>query len=469
MMNSWVETFAKEGIVLFLKNGELKYKAPKTKMTDRVFQLLRANKEYIIEELREIDKDSFGLTPIQNAYLLGRQSEYELGNTGAHYYTEYYCENLDLERFKEAVKEAAKKYEIFRTVIYRDGRQRVINPESEYTIELRKNCTKLEIQQIREKWCRYEYKLGTWPMIHIIAAGYDEYKCKLVFSFDCMLLDGWSAQILIENIFKIYHNVTPETCEYTFREYVMNLNQWIKKNIDNTEAETYWDKKITTLPEAPKLPYKCDFRLISKPRVNRIRYDFTIEETDKIIEYTKEKHFTVAALLATCLMKVLAKYSSQKSMTLNLTLFNRYDLHPDVSKLIGDFTNIALCSYDYDPTLNFEQEIKQIQSQFWKLVKYRNYNGVKILNKLSKGDPYKAVMPVVFTCMYQAPKVKADFYPDGFREVYSISQTPQVVLDCQVNNPNGTLVLAWDYVEQAFEENTIKSMFDEYIDTVKKI
>lgn len=52
---------------------------------------------------------------------------------------------------------------------------------------------------------------------------------------------------------------------------------------------------------------------------------------------------------------------------------------------------------------------------------------------------------------------------NGFKEIYSLSQTPQVVLDHQARDDRGYLYLSWDYVEEAFEEELIKNMFNEYI------
>ena len=45
---------------------------------------------------------------------------------------------------------------------------------------------------------------------------------------------------------------------------------------------------------------------------------------------------------------VLQRWSRRPAFTLNLTLLNRLDLHPDFRLLVGDFTSVSLLAVD-DP------------------------------------------------------------------------------------------------------------------------
>ena len=52
------------------------------------------------------------------------------------------------------------------------------------------------------------------------------------------------------------------------------------------------------------------------------------------------------------------------------------------------------------------------------------------------------------------------YYPENMKEVYALSQTPQVSLDHQVYNRNGKYVFVWDYVSQLYDEKEIMNCFD---------
>ena len=61
------------------------------------------------------------------------------------------------------------------------------------------------------------------------------------------------------------------------------------------------------------------------------------------------------------------------------------------------------------------------------------------------------------------------YYPENMKEVYALSQTPQVSLDHQVYNRNGKYVFVWDYVSQLYDEKEIMNCFDRYIEFIKEI
>ena len=128
---------------------------------------------------------------------------------------------------------------------------------------------------------------------------------------------------------------------------------------------------------------------------------------------------------------------------------------------MGDFTNLGFV--EYSSKTDFWDTVLETQKQFWKLLQYREYNGLNVLKRLGENEPVgKAIMPVVFTGIIQGT-CSSNIEKNGFKEIYSLSQTPQVVLDHQARDDRGYLYLSWDYVEEAFEEELIKNMFNEYI------
>ena len=81
--------------------------------------------------------------------------------------------------------------------------------------------------------------------------------------------------------------------------------------------------------------------------------------------------------------------------------------------------------------------------------------GVAVLRELSKywNQAGQAVLPVVFTSAPQGLRENSASTPKAMGDVvYSISQTPQVWLDCQVHEESGLLVVDWNWVEALFPE-----------------
>ena len=79
-----IEEYQKMGIELFLDKENLKFKAPKGVMTSEIKEVLKKNKQQIIEYLlreKEIKPDAehkynpFPLTDVQAAYMLGNSGK----------------------------------------------------------------------------------------------------------------------------------------------------------------------------------------------------------------------------------------------------------------------------------------------------------------------------------------------------------------------------------------------------------
>lgn len=469
-MKALEERYNNLGIKLWLESESLKFKAPKGIMTLELRDELKENKEKLIIYLKEIQNNKFPLTPIQLAYVLGRSKDYELGNVSAHYYSEYEYENLDINKFEQAINEVIEKHEMLRTIINEDGTQEVLISIPVYKIKYKQITDVKEFEDKRNELSQCVYKLGQWPMFNIQVSRFENEQYRIHFSIDCLIADGWSTLLFLNEIFKAYHGIKIEEPDISIREYIKRQDSWLQNKAYHDEASKFWQEQVNKLPPAPNIPLKNSYELIEKPHFSRKMFVLNNEESDIFNRKMKKYNFTASAVICTAYMKVLSHWSEQKDITLNLTLFNRLPLSKDIMKVIGDFTNVTLIPYFEKNRDSFVSEIEEIQNLLWKAIEYRTYNGLNLLRTLSKDTPGKAIMPVVFTSLLFGESIKNyDEVSNNMKEIHSISQTPQVSLDHQVYERNGSITFIWDYVDQAFEEEIIDKMFNDYTVFIKKL
>ncbi|MBU3186316.1 non-ribosomal peptide synthetase/type I polyketide synthase [Clostridium estertheticum] len=479
-MVSLEQKYREKNISLWTEAASLKFKAPEGTMTIEIREELKENKGNLIVYLEENKRNKelevlakknnqFPLTPLQLAYVLGRSKDYELGNVSAHYYSEYECGNIDGEKFERAVNEVIKKNEMLRTIIYENGIQEVLSEIVSYKVKVNQISSHEDIEEIRNQWSKHCYELGKWPMFNIQISQFKDKISRIHFSFDCLVVDGWSTQMLFKEIFKAYYGLPINEPEITMREYINKEETWLKDKNYHKEAQEYWEQRVNKLPPAPMLPLKKDYKLIDKPNFARKKVTLSEKHTQIFKENIKKYHFTASATICTAYMKVLSHWSEEKDITVNLTLFNRLPLNKDVMKVLGDFTNITLVPYVYNGETSVAKEIENIQNLLWEAVEYRTYNGLNLLKTLSKNVPGKAVMPVVFTSLLFGEAAEDDDILKDMKEVYAISQTPQVVLDHQVYEKNGKITFVWDYVDEAFKKSVIDNMFIDFMKVINKL
>ena len=78
----------------------------------------------------------FPLTEVQQAYWVGRNSAFELGNVATHSYLELDCENLDIEKLSKAWQRVIEHHDMLRAIVLPDGQQQVLKEVPPYQIEV---------------------------------------------------------------------------------------------------------------------------------------------------------------------------------------------------------------------------------------------------------------------------------------------------------------------------------------------
>lgn len=460
-------------IMIWPEGEKLRFKAPQGALTADLKKELSEEKAALLQYLQERSTvTSQELTPLQMAYVLGRQNDYILGDITAHYYVEFDTGELQTERLEEAVNEVILRNEILRTVITPEGRMQVYQTNPGYQLE-QVFCGPdgTPLRDLRAEMKDHQFPLGRWPMFDVKVTSFPDGNRRIHIGLDCLILDGWSINMFLGQIIEAYAGKPIHTTDYTFRAYLEEERQWLRNKRYYRDAQAYWEKQIKALPPAPRLPLQRPLEEIEKPAFRRMQFDLDPALTLALFHRFKDYELTPSLALCTAYMKTLSKWSARPDLTLNLTMFNRQPVHPEVQEVLGDFTNIALLGYRAIPGADFLAQTAPVQAELWNAIEYRSYNVINLLGQLSEihGDPLAA--PYVFTSLIggeseQSERILQDM---GWQEGFAQTQTPQVVLDHQLYVKNGQLVLVWDYVNQAFSKEMLEEMFADYTGRVLRL
>ncbi|MCV5197222.1 hypothetical protein OFM41_27595, partial [Escherichia coli] len=93
---------------------------------------------------------------------------------------------------------------------------------------------------------------------------------------------------------------------------------------------------------------------------------------------------------------VLSAWSAQPEFTLNLTLFDRRPLHPQINQILGDFTSLMLLSWH--PGESWLHSAQSLQQRLSQNLNHRDVSAIRVMRQLAQRQNVPAVpMPVVFT------------------------------------------------------------------------
>lgn len=428
--------------------------------------------------------EPFPLTDIQRAYWIGRNGSMDLGNTSTHMYFEGDIQGLDIDRFNSALNKMIERHEMLRAVITTDGKQRILESVPYYTVSFedisQKNESKqkMRIDEIRQEMSHQIIDCYNWPLFCMKATKVSESMTRLHISFDLLIADAWSMELLLAELSYSYHHpeIELQPLHLSFRDYVNAINE-IEKTNRYEKSKEYWRERVKTLPSAPLLPLKTDPSSVTDPHFVRRREFLDKDEWSRIKEKCRKYGISETVMLLSAFSEVLALWSRERAFTLNLTVFNRLPIHEQVNSIIGDFTALNLLEIRNDADTTLLNRMKSNQKQLLNDMDHRYYNGIRVTRDLMKeySDSNRAIMPIVFTSILNQNSSSWDEdkdFADNLKEsdeTYSISQTPQVWLDHQVMERNGAIVYNWDTVEELFSENMIEEMFRNYRLLLKRI
>ncbi len=466
---SLIQNFEERGVTLWLEGGKLKFRAASGTLSATDKECLKAQKAEIIhflEQKEQDEKESFPLSPIQKSYLVGRNPIYDLGGLNTHYYMELELDSsLDIEKLQRSWNQVIAHNDALRLVILSQGTQRVLEKTDEYVIEVIDLKNAEERLEKRKEWSHHIYPLGRWPFFTLRVSRVPSENDIIHLDFDCMIMDGSSAQIAISQMFKLYRGEPVQWIEYGFKDYCNDMIAFEKKQ-DFTQAESYWKSKAREMDCEPQLPYAKPLCEIRNHRFSRMIGELSREEYATLQARCREYRVTPAAVICTAYLKSLLGFCKGDSLTVNSTVFNRLPLHKDIYSVVGDFTNIAYITLSKNHR-TFAECVQCVQKDLWQLVRFHTYDGTKILKFKEGLNPMRAQMPVVITCILG--NARKNDMPKELRQVYGLSKTPQVVLDYQVTDFDGNLAVNWDYAEDAFDPEILSRMFHANRNLLKRL
>lgn len=424
--------------------------------------------------------DPFPLTDIQQAYWIGRQSELDFGNISTHMYFEKDIRDLDLLEFQLALNFCIQRHDMLRAIILEDGTQRILKTVEDYEIEsvdlIRKSEERKKqcLDLTREKLSHEIMNPTQWPLFKIKASKISEHVTRLHISIDLLILDAWSIEVWLKEIGDIYANNRSvfQPLKLTFRDYVLTLKK-IETSPLYERAKQYWLERVKKgLFLAPQLPLQMKPSDSLRPHFRRYRTYLSKVKWESIKRTGKALNLTSPVVLIGAFCEVLRRWSTNPEFTLNLTMFNRLPLHPEVEQILGDFTSLTLLEISNSKNSTFLERLTLIQQRLWEDLEHRYFSGPRVTRELLKHHPFKGYQfPIVFTSLLNQEGTNSTPFEQEQKEEdeFSISQTPQVWLDHQVIEHEDGIYCNWDVIEGLFPEKLVESMFSAYFNLLEDL
>jgi yersiniabactin nonribosomal peptide synthetase len=483
------------GVQLRADGEQLRVIAPKGALTRELRDALAASKQALLALLRdavrqpgpapfeprpELRHEPFALTDVQHAYWMGRNDYVELGGFSTHCYFELERSGLDIDRLQRSLRQVIARHDMLRAVIEPDGRQRILPEVPPYEIGLHElhdasdRQREAELEALRERLSHNRRPIDQWPLFEVRAASLPDGRMRLFVSLDMLIIDASSMFLFFQEWQRFYAEPgwTAEPLALSYRDYA-EFEQTLHEQPAFQRARAYWTERLDTLPAAPDLPLAVQPAALEAVRFVRREQRVSAPQWSRLKQLAQAHGATPSVLLMTAFSEALRVWSREPDFTLNLTMFNRFPIHPDVNRLIGDFTTTNLLAVVAKAGDSFADRLQRAQRQLAEDLEHREYSGMRVLRDRARrlGNAPGAAMPIVFTSTLaldarQSTTDGLSFFGDV---VFGVSQTPQVWIDHQMAEFDGELRLFLDAIEALFPDGMLDELFACYAGFLRRL
>ncbi|MEU6719552.1 SDR family NAD(P)-dependent oxidoreductase [Nonomuraea sp. NPDC046802] len=409
----------------------------------------------------------FPLTRVQHAYWVGGGGGYRHGGTACHFYLEYDCPDLDLPRYQRAWNRVIARHPMLRAVITPEGRNRILDRVPEYRIrvhDLREEADpRARLAALRQQLSHRAPRPDRWPLVELRAALLPAGMVRLFVGVDVLVCDTASYLLMDRELRHFYEHDGGPDLPPIGTDFAACVRA-MEERASGPAAE-YWRARLDDLPGPPTLPVRDGDA--AAPRFARRSATLPAEVWERLKRRAADHAVTPTAALLTAYGEALHAWSGSDRFCVNLTLFDRPRIHPDVGKVVGDFTSLLLHEVDRRTPATFAERARAAQRRLFQDLDHRDFSALDVLAEQSARTGRLAQAPVVFTSALGLDDAH-DLDWVG-TPVYGVSQTPQVWLDHQAFVQHGELLLQWDVAETTLPADEADAVFERYVADVRRL
>lgn len=459
-----LDDLRRAGVEVRAEDGRLRFRAPRGALTPELRERLTAHRNEVLKVLQRANRPlleahpddaeaPFPLTDIQASHLVGRGSAIDYGGLGCHGYTEIEFPDLDPARLEDAWNRLIKRHGMLRAGFDIAGWQQVPATRKRVGVGVTDvrgqgvEAAEAMLDATRERMAHQVYDVESWPLFELHVTRHDG-GARLHFSIDLLIADARSITTLIDELVSLY--LAPEEdlgpLNVTFRDYVLALraiqepdHPWAERV---TRDRGYWQERLDDLPGAPEVPLTPPRQ--SPPSFHRHVLRLNAGRWRALKAFAASAGASPTGLLLAVYGATLARWARRPRFTLNVTSLVPLPLHDDLEHIIGDFTSTIPVLVDASGADRIEEVVGRVHRQLWEDLDHHHVNGVEVVREIARRrGRTAALLPFVFTSMLGVGN-RDSLSRLGGRTVRGLTQTPQVLVDCQVLELDGELEVSWD-------------------------
>lgn len=425
----------------------------------------------------EDDDEPFPLAPMQHAYWIGGLDGYDtgdgptLGGVSTHLYVELDGPAQDPTLIDAAVVALVRRHPMLRANPTGDGLQQVLPAVPDGIVkhqdlrEVAAGTRDQVLARTRETGTHQRLSQDLGRMIDVVYTLLPGNRARLHLDVDMIAADAMSYRIIVDELAGYLDGEQREPLRYRYKDYLANPT--VANPPHRERDKLWWWEKVADMPGAPELPLVDPATVARARAATRRNFFIGPDQREALYAHARTAGVTPAMALAAAFAEAIGAFATSPKFLLNLPLFSREQVDKEVNDLVGDFSSSILIDVDLSAPGSVHDRVKDISARFAANVAHQSYGALDVLRDIGRARATTMLAPVVYTSAVNLGELFSARARARFGDpVWIISQGPQVLLDAQVTELDGGLLLNWDLREEAFRPGIIDAMFAAYTQNI---
>ncbi|MGR3219879.1 MAG: amino acid adenylation domain-containing protein [Candidatus Anammoxibacter sp.] len=327
-------------------------------------------------------KDIYSLSPMQEGMMF-----HSVYDTGSESFFEQFSFSihgeLNVDLFKVCWNKLFKRYDILRTIFVHKGLERplqivVSERQIDFAYEdissFQEDKQKARIEEFETENRKIGFDLSRDVLMRIQAFKLDEDSYTIVWSFHHIILDGWSAGIIIKELFQTYEAVKNGIVSglkpvARYSRYI----EWLDK-VNKEKARNYWAHYVSGYDHVATL-CKDKGKNVSDPAYLMKTLDYKLSEgmTSELRNLAIKYHVSINSIIQSAWGLLLCKYSNVDDVVFGSVVSGRPAGLREVENMVGLFLNTIPVRIITNQDESFYDLIKRVQKNAMESEPYHYY------------------------------------------------------------------------------------------------
>jgi len=380
---------------------------------------------------------------------------------------------LDISAFEQSLNEIVRRHEILRTRFVLAKGQPAQRVEEAAAIEIEKvdlqaslastEDTQRAIEQAAIKAATQPFDLSQDQLLRVTLLKLSETESVVLFTLHHIVADGWSQEILIQELATFYRAALmgseaaslPEL-PIQYADFSIWQQNWLTGETLQKQL-SYWENQLDKNQQVLQLP--TDY-----PRARTQTYQGAVEQFSLSKEISDQLRSLGQAHSATLFMTLLAafkvllyRYTGQTDLVVGTPIANRH--RPEVEGLIGLFVNTLVLRSHLSPHASFKTLLEQIKTTTWAAYNHQDLPFEKLVEALQpeRDLSYSPLFQVKFR-LENLPTETLSLPGLTFQRLPQAVTTAKLDLSVDLYETVDGIVGGFEYNSDLFKSDTIQRM-----------